>query len=210
MPQNVQDKLKSATPALAFSETQLYWPARYWHLSWITGANPIQDTYECIQCWVQKPIELPQATSGRLNQFVSTSLLLFLICPRNAPILAQVVSLCRQCFVLSPVCPEWQISFIWETPPLYSISSCLCSGLCVSPSCWLGCIMWLMSSGQSAVGTRMCSGDPEADWRPANGEDTMTSGCAAPNWPVNYASGHSPCLWNQLSVAGVASGHANP
>lgn len=87
----------------------------------------------------------------------------------------KVVSLCRVCFVLCPICPEWQLGFIWKTSPLYSISSCLCSGLCVSPSHWLGCIMWLMSSGQSAVGTRTCSGDPEADWRPANGEDTVTS-----------------------------------
>lgn len=32
MPQNVLDKLKFVTPAMAFSKTQLYWPLWGWHL----------------------------------------------------------------------------------------------------------------------------------------------------------------------------------
>lgn len=56
-----------------------------------------------------------------------------------------------------------------------------------------------MSSGQSAVGTRTCSGDPAADWRLANGEGTVTSGgCREPNLPVNYASGRSAAVGSSL------------
>lgn len=58
-----------------------------------------------------------------------------------------------------------------------------------------------MSSRQSAVGTRTCSGNPEADWRLANREDTTTSGgggrggdLQVPNQPVKYASGHTPAV----------------
>lgn len=93
-------------------------------------------------------------------------------------------------FIWSPVCPEFQLGFIWETRTLCSVPGCLCSGLC------LGCIMWQMSSRQSAVGTRTCSGNPEADWRLANREDAMTSGgdFQVPNQPVNYASGHTPAV----------------
>lgn len=56
-----------------------------------------------------------------------------------------------------------------------------------------------MSSGQSAIGTRTCSGNPEADWRLANGEDTMTSGgvrCQT----SSYASGHMPAVGTSLPL----------
>lgn len=69
-----------------------------------------------------------------------------------------------------------------------------------------------MSSGQSAVGTRTCSGDPAADWRLANGEGTVTSGCCRePNLPVNYASGRSAAIWKPPAAACEASRQdANP
>lgn len=52
-----------------------------------------------------------------------------------------------------------------------------------------------MSSRQSAVGTRTCSGNPEADWRLATREDAVTWGdFQVPNQPVNYASGHTPAV----------------
>ena len=115
-----------------------------------------------------------QAPSTGLNQYVFVRLVSFRLLGTplhvEGRILVQgVLSL------VPPICPVWQLSFIWETSPLYSIANCLCSGFCVGPSRWLGCIMWLMSSGQSATGTKTCSGDPQADWRPANGEDTVTS-----------------------------------
>lgn len=63
-----------------------------------------------------------------------------------------------------------------------------------------------MSSGQSAAGTRTRSGDPEADWRRANGEDAATSGGArCQTGPVNYAS---RSCWNQPPSAHVASKQA--
>lgn len=111
----------------------------------------------------------------------------------------KVISVCSLCIILWPICPEWQLSFIWETVPLLSISVCLCSDLFVSPSHRLGCIIWLMSSGQSAIGTRTCSGNPEADWHLANGEDTMTSGGVSCQ-TSSYASGHMPAVGTSLPL----------
>lgn len=120
----------------------------------------------------------------------------------------KVMSLSKVGFFGPSIHPEWQLGFIWETPPLSSISCCLCSSLCVSLSCWLGCIMWLMSSGQSAVGTRTRSGDPEADWRRANGQDAATSvGARCQTRPVNYALRR---CWNKPPSARMASKHAHP
>lgn len=92
-----------------------------------------------------------------------------------------------------------------KSSPPRSVSLCPCSGpLCEAPAA--DCIMWLMSSGQSAAGTRTCSGDPEADWRPANGEDAVTS--EAVRCQTSLLIMHPDAL--RPAAACVAWNHANP
>lgn len=198
---------------MAFAETQLYWPGREWHLK-ETCLHPSEGLLQQIPfnrqtnitCAGQRPWSIfPNIRAELVCVHPNVLSLICAMMGLFVHVQGRVLVRCVFCRALYDP-PEWQPSFIWETPPLSSISCCLCSSLCVSLSCWLGCIMWLMSSGQSAVGTRTRSGDPEADWRRANGEDAATSGGArCQTGPVNYAS---RSCWNQPPSAHVASKQA--
>lgn len=167
MPQNVRDKLKPVTPAVAFSETQLFWPARDWHLK-ETHFHPSAGLLQQIQFNRHtnvSSIEEKQFDCHRDHKYGWISLR-----PSIGPCFCSVAIvenlqrvegriLVRGVFRLVHRLPWVAARLHLGDITLYSISSCLCSGLCVSLSLWLGCIMWLMSSGQSAVGTRTCSGE---------------------------------------------------
>lgn len=149
MPQNVQDKLKLVTPAVAFSETQLHWPVKDWHLK-ETHLHPSMELLQ--QIWFKRHTVWIYPALNKRNQFkcqvplvrgepvhVHQSGLVLICATGGMPLHVEGRILVQDVLSLAPHLP-WVAAqlHLGDIPPLYSISSCLCSGLCVSPSRWLG------------------------------------------------------------------------